>query len=128
MPTPYSIHYHFSQGFSVSAQAAYLQCTDFTSQDPALTGEDNANTSNSTLIAGLQRTSQVQTRLPIHLQNHSRSKNASRLDLTANHIEQQEKPRPKIYALLAGNLRKHDYIEQWKKVAQAIPYIAYSKF
>lgn len=64
MPTPYSIHYHFSQGFSFSAQAAYLQCTDFTSQDPALTSEDNANTSNSTLIARLQRTSQVQTSTP----------------------------------------------------------------
>jgi len=38
---PYTISYQFSQNFNVSAKEAYLWCTDFSPQDPALMSENN---------------------------------------------------------------------------------------
>jgi hypothetical protein len=39
---PYTIHYRFSQHFSVSALSAYAWCTDYTPDDHALMGNKNA--------------------------------------------------------------------------------------
>ncbi len=38
---PHVVRYHFSQSFAVPARKAYLWCTDFAPEDPALMGEDN---------------------------------------------------------------------------------------
>jgi hypothetical protein len=42
MQMSYAVRYCFSQRFVVSAQQAYLWCTDFDTQDHVLMGEDNA--------------------------------------------------------------------------------------
>jgi hypothetical protein len=39
---PQVIRYYFNQRFTVSAQSAYLWCTDFGPEDHALMGEENA--------------------------------------------------------------------------------------
>jgi hypothetical protein len=39
---PYILRYLFSQEFAVPAQVAYQWCVDYSSDDPALMGEENA--------------------------------------------------------------------------------------
>jgi hypothetical protein len=145
----YAIRYHFSQPLDVSAQKAYLWCTDYQPDDHALTGNASAKRTVTWLTEGTvilletipTNSGTIEKEKLVHLypdqlmwvSTHLSGPNKysqflyqitaegefSRLDFTALHIERKENLTQKALEALTDELCMGDS-GMWKLLAKAM--------